>query len=62
MGFENCEVGFEKKNELGNGIGIPPPPVPSFFSLAVCGQRCQAVAHVSLNLSHGASKKSHIID
>ena len=21
MGFENCEVGFGKKNELGNGIG-----------------------------------------
>ena len=24
MGFENCKVGFGKKNELGNGIGIPP--------------------------------------
>ena len=23
MGFENCDVGFEKKNELGNGIGRP---------------------------------------
>ena len=24
MGFENCEVEFEKKNELGNGIGNLP--------------------------------------
>ena len=23
MEFENCEVGFGKKNELGNGIGNP---------------------------------------
>ena len=23
MEFENCEVGFEKKNELGNGINTP---------------------------------------
>ena len=26
MGFENFEVGFGKKNELGNGIGTPLPP------------------------------------
>ena len=24
MGFENCKVGFETKNELGNGIGTLP--------------------------------------
>ena len=26
IGFENCKVGFGKKNELGNGIGTPSGP------------------------------------
>ena len=33
MGFENCEVGFGKKKELGNGIGTPPPPFSSLNRL-----------------------------
>ena len=27
MGFDNCKVGFGKKNELGNGIGTPLPSI-----------------------------------
>ena len=37
MGSENCEVGFGKKNELGNGIGtLPSGPLSEdhgFFNL-----------------------------